>query len=282
MEIFLIFKSEIIFDWNNFTTFFYKNKKNKIFIKYLKFWREKLKSDTIWNFWAGSLLLKGGKICIGRRGAHVVEERQMSWDVLGCPRREVSVEKSLIAAVKRSLGSSKVHQLFESLLGGAEHEDAGVEAIRPSGIGGGRQLFALEELITVFHHLNPKFPSNFDSILICFTRLPSCRHQGRRTFRIESSTSNGVLWRWSRAPGARARPGWLRPRCQERKHRRPRQTSAPIVLWKSKSKWIENPIQTLSAYLIGGLSPSLVTMMTIFLVVPLRRSELAKTRAPSA
>ena len=58
----------------------------------------------------------------------------------------------LISAIKRTLGFGHLDEPLEGLHGRLEDEDAGVEAVGPTNVRRGGELFSLKQLVDVTHH----------------------------------------------------------------------------------------------------------------------------------
>jgi len=97
-------------------------------------------------------LLESWRITVGDIGGHVVDEGQATRRLARTPRGEVRVEEALIATVKAALRDGEGEYVRVGLHRRRKDEDTRVEAVWPADVGGGRKLFALEELVNVGEH----------------------------------------------------------------------------------------------------------------------------------
>ena len=106
-------------------------------------------------------------------------------DVLCHPVAEKHIEQPLVASVEGSLFIGQAQQRLEGIHRGPVYEDSRVEAVRPSGVRGCRELLPIKEFVTVSYNL--KVWKELVLItaglkrFICFY-IPVYRHPGIHTW----------------------------------------------------------------------------------------------------
>lgn len=168
--------------------------------------------------------------------------RSIDWAIPGRHlKRQISHSDSQLAwnafrTIETSVRVGELNQLSVGVGARLENEHAGIEAVGPSDVGSSWELVALEELVAVLKNLKMKLKLSRNFISRQFQISPKHQRRGRRTSRTEWDSSSGASWRWCRARGASARPGWRRLSSPVRRPVARRQTQLPAssssALWR--------------------------------------------------